>query len=92
MMNTAMNNEAASMNAPRPLLMIEQVKRVYSGKANKCCCGCAGTYYEAADAAPAKMVKKVVGLINAADELLDDEAGHKAIEIGDRVYIAYLAD
>lgn len=92
MMNTTTNTEAAPMNLPRPLLMVEQVKRVYSGKAGKCCCGCAGTYYEAADAASAKMVKKVVGLINAADELLDDEEGHKAIEIGNRVYIAYLQD
>ena len=88
------------------LLKVENVMSVYSGKANKCCCGCAGKHsynpdyrVEAGldrgyavdnDELNPTMIRKVVGLMwENADQVLP-EADHLVLQLGERVYIAYL--
>ena len=74
---------------------IADVMKVYSGKAYKCACGCAGKYHYATahraiaskgrgyevqnDELGDKMIKRVVNKVNAV--LAMDEAGQKAWEL-----------
>lgn len=91
------------------LLQTNQIMEVYSGKVGRCCCGCSGKYYfnsefikEASkargyevepDEINDKMVRKVIKLINQADESsLDKNETYVSIEIGERLYIAYYVE
>lgn len=65
---------------------VARVARVYSGKKNRCCCGCSGKYYEVGEADP-KTIRKIFGKILSGE--CTDEGGHVWSEIGDRLYIAY---
>lgn len=71
-------------------LAVNQIERVYSGKAGSCCCGCSGKYYEAAESKT--MTTKVAKLINkhivGAD--IDEGGEYIAVELGQRLYVAYL--
>lgn len=67
------------------LIAAENVSRVYSGKIG-CACGCKGKYYEAGS----PMVKKVVRLINENGGKLEKDSQWAEVEIGERVYVAYL--
>lgn len=85
-----------------------EVLSVYSGKDSKCCCGCSGKhYYAAAKVAAAsksrgyevtpdevndRMIKKVVGIINKADDVDDERDAHGFVStvIGSRLYVVYL--
>lgn len=71
----------------------DAVERAYSGKANTCCCGCAGKYYESSgDDKHRAMVTKIVNKINAtilsgAQPMTDDE--YVSVDVGGRMYTAY---
>ncbi|MBY0560051.1 hypothetical protein [Hyphomicrobium sp.] len=60
------------------------IKSVYTGRAGKCCCGCAGTHSEkpATKTYVLNILKK-----NAAD--VDDDGDNLSVEIGGRLYVAY---
>jgi hypothetical protein len=83
----------------------EKVMDVYSGINGKCCCGCSGRYYYASDSVESgskkrgyavdenevsdRMVKKVVGIINAAPSV-EFSSEYFSTVVGNRLYIAYL--
>ena len=62
----------------------EKITSVYSGKNGKCCCGCSGKHYR-----DGPMVKKVVNIIQAHPEKMEQGTNHTAVVIGNRLYIAY---
>ncbi|MBI4029106.1 MAG: hypothetical protein HY376_01965 [Candidatus Blackburnbacteria bacterium] len=85
----------------------DQVMSVYSGKNGRCCCGCSGKHYYASTAIEVgskhrgypvepsevsdRMVRKVVGLINATNPSQVEDLGTcLSIVRGERLYIAYL--
>jgi hypothetical protein len=60
-----------------------KIKRVYSGRANRCCCGCSGKYFDD-DASIRKYLKKIVNLgISDASEV------YLSAQTDSRWYIAY---
>jgi len=79
---------------------------VYSGKNGKCCCGCAGNHrYVAANREAAglhrgyavsddevndRQVAKVLGLLKANVEEVQQDYDHFALVVGERLYVAYL--
>lgn len=79
---------------------VSTIQSVYSGKAGKCCCGCAGKHtYATAFADRAgypdpnvsdRTVRAVCGKIDAAEKP-SDEGGHYFAEVGGRWYVAYKA-
>jgi hypothetical protein len=85
---------------------LSSVQSVYSGKAGKCCCGCAGkhTYASATreqagkdcgyvitdDEVSDKTVKLIVGKLQALD--FEVCGGYVHATDGGRLYIAYLTD
>jgi len=88
----------------KALIDVQKVSSVYIGKDGACCCGCAGKHYYAShhvkaasknrgylvgsDEVSDLMVKKVVGILNAAAEV-EMNRGHVSTVVGTRVYIAY---
>ena len=71
---------------------VANVVSVYSGRDGKCCCGCSGTHYQAAERPD--MVRRIVNTINrhiAAGFEADVDATYTAVVIGRRLYIAYTA-
>jgi hypothetical protein len=67
---------------------VNNVDSVYSGKDGKCCCGCAGTHYHAKDPKSARMIKKVVGILNSATDV-DDLTNCVSTVVGDRLYVVH---
>lgn len=68
---------------------VARIKQVYSGKANRCCCGCAGNYYE--DERNKRRIAKLLQSNPAT--ILEDGIGDEelfSVEVGNRLYIAYL--
>ncbi len=80
-----------------------QVAKVYTGKAGRCCCGCAGRYFYAADQAaeaeqrggtvnPAQ-VTRVLRLLQA-ETATEVEDGLSEVllscTVGSRLYVAFL--
>ena len=61
-----------------------KIKRVYSGKANRCTCGCVGKYFDD-DASIRKYLKKLVtlGITDAGEVYL-------AAQNDSRLYVAYV--
>ena len=94
------------MNTP-VRITTDKVMSVYSGKNGKCCCGCAGKHYYASqfqkqasehrgyevtdDEVSDRMVKRVVGIINAAASVEVEPSFISAV-VGERLYIAYRRD
>jgi hypothetical protein len=66
--------------------MVEQVARVYFGKAATCCCGCAGRYHDASNKA---MVTKAVKRIEAA--LADPSSVDLLINHGDDPMVPFVS-
>lgn len=66
-------------------LDLSQVSRVYSGKANHCCCGCSGKYNESPKAIKL-MYKKFLKLTS---ELLEFEDTYVSFETNTRLNIIY---
>jgi hypothetical protein len=86
-------------------LTVEDVVQVYSGKANTCCCGCAGRYWDREDAHTlleekkwARQAKRVLKLVQENfDELrgmlnLDMPSYFASVDIGARMYTVYITD
>jgi hypothetical protein len=82
-----------------------KVRKAYRGRAKKCCCGCSGAYFYAGDYTgkvgqpDQKRLERVVKKINKA--LVDPEQpkdqtwsndDHVAVEIGNRLYIAFFSE
>ena len=57
--------------------------KVYSGRAGKCCCGCAGTYWRTGDKSFERMLRRVLNL------KVQDEGNYVWAEVGERLYVAY---
>lgn len=79
-------------------LDISKVEKVYSGKNNRCCCGCSGNYYynsqHARDQHDRELVndnmcRKVLKIVLANDPEFPDEASFRSCVIGNRLYIVY---
>jgi hypothetical protein len=86
-------------------IAVENVASVYSGKDGKCCCGCSGKHRYASSVRLQGValrgyplmdedindvqVRRVVGIINAADVVVDDGFCVSTV-VGSRLYIAYL--
>ena len=68
---------------------ITKVTSVYSGKANRCCCGCSGKHYDVGTPAADKMARKVVKLINSAIAHAESGSNNTSLKVGERVYVAY---
>jgi hypothetical protein len=60
-----------------------KIKRVYSGKANRCCCGCVGKYFDD-DASIRKYLKKILAI-----GVTDEGNVYLAAQNDTRLYIAY---
>ena len=60
-----------------------KIKRVYSGKANRCCCGCVGKYFDD-DASIRKYLKKILDI-----GVTDETSLYLAAITDSRMYIAY---
>ncbi len=60
-----------------------KIKRVYSGKANRCCCGCVGKYFDD-DASIRKYLKKILSI-----GITDQGEVYLAAQNDTRLYIAY---
>ena len=68
----------------------KEVTRVYSGKNNKCCCGCSGKYVEKGDKSFEMMKKKVNALFqNARIKDVEVKKTYTSVVVGDRIYILY---
>jgi hypothetical protein len=78
------------------MIDVTTIKKVYSGKARKCCCGCAGTYYyasaysEGGERVSDTQVKRIVNILNNNPATVLD-SNHYWVEVGNRVYVAYFA-
>ncbi len=70
---------------------MDQVERVYSGKANRCFCGCSGKYTEKTDKSFKMMATKVLALVNEADGG-DNFGNGTSVEVGERVYAVYFKE
>jgi hypothetical protein len=79
-------------------LSLETVTKVYSGKAGKCCCGCSGTHrYNSRFAKDAyerssvndRQVKRVINLMKANAQYIEDFGNGVSLELGGRLYCAY---
>lgn len=84
---------------------LDSVKSVYSGKAGKCACGCAGKHSYASawretagksrgyavqdDEVSDRSVAAIFAKLSAAGAKFED--GHVWAEVGNRLYVAYLA-
>jgi hypothetical protein len=68
-----------------------KVVKTYSGKANRCCCGCCGTYeYDARSPQSLRVILALNHALATDDPALDlDHGEYAAIEIGKRLYVAY---
>jgi len=86
------------------MIDIKQVVSVYSGKAGKCACGCAGKHSYASrhrgDASKRRgyavdvndrMVSRVVNLLNSTDRTKCED-NLAWVDIGNRTYIAYFQE
>jgi hypothetical protein len=60
--------------------------RAYIGKANHCCCGCAGDYYED-DATKQLVIGKIL-----ASQKIDDFGFCISAVVGKKLYTAYRTD
>lgn len=68
----------------------EGVKRVYSGKDGRCCCGCAGKYTDRGAPAFERNLGKLADLIEKTPaEQLDVGPNYIAVVVGSRLRIAY---
>lgn len=72
-----------------------KVSQAYSGKAGKCCCGCAGKHYHRTEGKNAtRQIARIVGLIQDAMDANDSsvmiEPAFASCIIGGRLYCAYL--
>lgn len=65
----------------------DKVTKVYSGKAGKCCCGCAGTYWDN-NKDNARQVERIINKVRTAGDQ-DVCSTYVATEIGSRLYIVY---
>lgn len=90
------------------LLDIDKVASVYSGKANKCCCGCSGKYYYAKkfqewssknrgypvndEDVNDRQVKRIVNKLNKNIEKLESDSNWFCLTEGNRWYIAYYGE
>lgn len=84
-------------------LVMENVKCVYSGKANRCCCGCSGIYRYPSAGNPEphrsindRHVKKVLGIVKANVQRgtisNSSPRGHIEVTVGPRLYIVHFTD
>jgi len=103
-MKNAMSLEA--VRAAVEALKVEDVKSVYSGKAGKCACGCAGSHRSASahrdsvgadrgypvkdDEVNDRQVRKVVSVLKANADVVDVADGNMAAEVDGRLYVVYL--
>jgi len=73
-----------------------QVVTAYSGKDGKCCCGCAGTHYDARQdpkhLTQTTRILRQVQLLAAEGVEVDFSSSYVAAVKGTRLYIVYLAD
>ena len=72
------------------MIKLEQVKKVYRGKAHQCCCGCCGTHRTVEE--NASYVKKIVKKINEAIAKgydVDRDTSYVAFQDDTTIYIAY---
>jgi hypothetical protein len=82
-----------------------KVKKAYKGRAKRCCCGCSGEYfynggYTGGDGpADQQRLERIVRRINKAladpDQPKDqtwNSGDHVAVEVGNRLYIAYFSE
>ena len=67
-----------------------RAKSSYSGKANKCCCGCSGNHSES-PLAIKRQINRIRKLAAEGVEL-DINESYIAAEKNDRLYIVYLND
>lgn len=67
------------------MIRFEQIQKVYSGKVNTCCCGCAGNHSD-----NPVQIKRTLNKINKhfAKTVLDPQS-NISVELGSRLYIAY---
>ena len=84
-----------------------KVTSVYSGKANRCCCGCSGKHYyknetrkEAGknrgyeiedEEISDSMVKRIIKKIQENSNIADNQKTYISIELSERLYIAYIS-
>lgn len=99
------NAPAASLYDLQDLLPSD-VSAAYVGKADRCCCGCAGKYYyrladremeskrrgyEVGDEEVSDAkVTKVLRMVQANPEAAGLEPDHVSVEVGRKLYVAYL--
>lgn len=68
-----------------------KITQVYSGKVNRCCCGCSGTHTDKTEPKFASRMKYICDLIEANWDKRDDGTSYLAFESDTRVYIAYFS-
>ena len=68
---------------------LDQFQQVYSGKDGRCCCGCSGKHYTAADKGWAAMGAKVMRLLNDPANGAEDNGDHVSVVLDGRLYIGY---
>lgn len=67
-------------------LRVYQIESAYRGKANHCCCGCAGTYYR-----DVVRIQRVLDVLVANQEAVHPYGGScLSADIGNRTYSLYL--
>lgn len=67
------------------------ITRVYSGKAGACCCGCSGTYWDNdGSVRGTRAVKRILHKLSLFPPRVDAGPNYNSIEIGGRVYTAYV--
>ena len=72
-------------------LTIANVVSAYSGRNGKCCCGCSGTHYTAAEN-PAQVTRILNKITNTrTPENVEELSNCVCLVVGRRLYIAYLA-
>lgn len=72
----------------------DSVTKVYSGKPNKCCCGCSGVYYDRDGKTNSKdsfklMLNKVLAFMKASPKKIRSGGNYASIEVKGRLYILY---
>ena len=75
---------ANPMTATVSDLSINDINRVYSGKAGRCCCGCSGKY-----SSDDKAKRRLLRLLNENPSAIDRGSNYIAVELGTRIHIAY---
>jgi hypothetical protein len=63
--------------------------RVYIGKANRCCCGCSGVYYEDDSKAAQRARARVYKALTTPDASIMAAPSFLSAEIGGRVFTVY---